>query len=463
VRDGRAARARRLCGIPGAALAVLFGGCGPSDDSTSVARPKDVAAETTESISTVVNVRWTTDEPSVGYVQYGTTEAMEQTTPFEADTAKRHSVSLLGLEPETRYYYRVVVWDGADAGASEIATVRTGALPKGIPALTSEGTGNERFVVVPVLGTESVVVVIDPEGQVVWYHSDDGGRDITRARLSVDGESVLYNALGPPEDDGEASELVRVALDGSKTDSIPVPLLGQDFVELEDGTLAAIAAEIRDFEGAPLRGDQIVEIDADGELKTVWSTWDCFDPAEVPGDDSAQGWSFANSLGFDAGDAKDPDDDVYYVGMSNLDSIAKIRRSDGSCEWVLGGSAATLDFAEDATPFSHQSQVQVRGRHVLVVDGGASGDELRFLQYELDLDQGLATEALSINGPERKSGSLLGEATRLNDVSTFINWAAAGRMELLEDGASTWQLDAEEGFVFGFHSLTDTLYPKAVP
>jgi hypothetical protein len=174
----------------------------------------------------------------------------------------------------------------------------------------------------------------------------------------------------------------------------------------------------------------------------------------VHGNDSELGWSFANSLGYD------PGDDAYYLGMSNFDSIAKIRRSDGTCEWILGGSAATIGFAEESTAFSRQSQVQVRNNHVLVVDGGASGDALRLLHYELDVDQRLATEVESIVGPERKSGPLLGEATRLNANSTFVNWAAAGRMELLEDGKSTWQLDAEAGYVFGFHTLTDSLYPE---
>ncbi|MBN1605959.1 MAG: aryl-sulfate sulfotransferase [Polyangiaceae bacterium] len=456
MRDRRAARAGRLSGACCAALVVFVCGCGPSDASSEVARPRSVVGETSETISTVVSVRWTTDEPSIGYVQYGTTEAMEQNTPLEIEQAERHRLSLLGLEPDTRYYYRVVVWDGANAGASDIATVRTGALPEGIPALTLEGTGHERWTAVPVLGKKPTVVIIEPEGQVVWYHVDSHERDITRARLSVDGQSVLYNALVPSEDEDEASELVRVALDGSKTDSIPVPLLGQDFLELPDGTLAAIAGEVRDFEGAPLRGDRIVEIDEDGNDKTVWSTWDCFDPAELQGNDSAQGWSAANALGYD------PDEEAYYLGLSNFSSIAKIRREDGTCEWVLGGSAATLDLAADSTEFSDQSQIQVRGKRVLVVDGGESGDELRLLEYELDLEEGLATEAWSLSGPKRESGSLLGEATRLSGGSTFVNWAAAGRMELLwDDGASTWRLDAEAGFVFGFHSLTNSLYPDS--
>jgi hypothetical protein len=454
VRERRAARARRLCGATSAVLAVLYGGCGPSGSTDLGLAVKGVTADTSDSVSTVVRVHWTTAQPTVGYVRYGTTEEMDQATPLETDPVNKHSLSLLGLEPGTRYFYRVLVWDGADAGASDTATVRTGALPEGLPTLTRKGKGNDLWTVVPVLGAEPAVVIIDPGGQVVWYHTDEQGRDITRARLSADRSSVLYNALSPSEED--PSELVSVALDGSRTESTPVPLLGQDFVELEGGTLAAIAAEVRDFEGAPLRGDAIVEVSADGDLETVWSTWDCFDPAKVQGSDSALGWSGANSLGYDA------DDDAYYLGMQNFSSIAKIRRSDAACEWVLGGPAATLDWAPEATRFSAQSQVQVRGKRVLVVDGGASGNELRLLQYELDLDQKLATETESLSGPERESGSLLGEATALSGGSLFVNWAAAGRLERLdEDGASTWQLDAEAGHVFGFHSLTNSLYPEA--
>ena len=61
---------RSLCGI----LATLIAACGESGDAR---RPTDVVAQVSDDISTVVNVRWKTDEVSGGYVQYGPTEAME--------------------------------------------------------------------------------------------------------------------------------------------------------------------------------------------------------------------------------------------------------------------------------------------------------------------------------------------------------------------------------------------------
>jgi len=66
-----------------------------------------------------------------------------------------------------------------------------------------------------VLGNTTAVTIIDPAGEVVWYHTEDRDLDFYRARLSLDGTSVLYNAASVSGDPAEDSELVRVALDGS--------------------------------------------------------------------------------------------------------------------------------------------------------------------------------------------------------------------------------------------------------
>src|SRR5690606_21345938 len=144
---------------------------------------------------------------------------------------------------------------------------------------------------------------------------------------------LIYNAGSVSGDPSEDSEIVRVALDGSGSSSTPVPLLAHDFVEHPDGTIGAIVVEYRDVDGVAIRGDQIVEIDADGDLETIWSAWDCFDPAEDMSDDPEHGWTFANALDYD------PEEEAYYLGMRNFSSIAKIDRSSGECEWVLGFSA----------------------------------------------------------------------------------------------------------------------------
>lgn len=388
-------------------------------------------------------------------MEYGTTEALGFSTPLE-DTARReHRVNLLGLQADTVYYYRVVTWDGDDAGRSELSSLRTGNLPIGLPALSHSGEGHDQFTLVPILGATTAVTIIDPQGKIVWYHTDDRELDFYRARLSRDGTSVIYNAASVSGDPADDSELVRVSLDGTSTSSIPVPLLAHDFVELEDGTLGAIVVEYRDFEGQPLRGDKIVEIAPDGTQTTVWSAWDCFDPALVQGDDREQGWTFANALDYD------PGQDAYYLGMRNFSSIAKVNRASGDCEWVLGLVGSTFEFASGSARFLHQHQFQVRGNHILIMDNdGSPGNESRVLEYELDVEAKVATQVWSYVANPSVYTFVLGEPIRFDDGSTFINWSAAGQMERLTAGGEvSWKLNTGAGYVFGFNTLAPSLYP----
>ncbi|MEO8177266.1 MAG: aryl-sulfate sulfotransferase [Deltaproteobacteria bacterium] len=433
--------------------ALLAAGCGGSSEAQ---RPTDVAAEVGAEIATVLNVRWQTPEPSIGYVEYGPTEELGQTTPLEEQPTREHRVSLLGLKPETLYHYRVVTWDGDDAGHSEIETLSTGNLPLGLPPLSQTGDGHDQFTLVPILGATTAITVIDPQGEIVWYHRDDRELDFYRARLSRDGTSVIYNAASVSGDPADNSELVRVALDGSSTSSIPVPLLAHDFVELADGTLGTIVVEYRDFEGQPLRGDKIVEVTPDGMHKTVWSAWDCFDPAQVKGDDIEHGWTFANALDYD------PGQDAYYLGMRNFSSIAKIPRDSGTCEWVLGLSASTFTFASGSARFLHQHQFQVRGNHILVMDNdGSPGNESRVLEYELDVENRVATQVWSYVAAPSVYTFVLGEPIRFDNGETFVNWSAAGQMErVTAAGERSWKLNTGAGYVFGFNTLAPSLYPS---
>jgi hypothetical protein len=436
-------------------LALGAGACGGGAAAPDPKAPTGVTAQVSTAIRTVVHVRWTTAEASIGYVEFGPTGAMEMKTPVETTPATEHTAALLGLSADTVIYYRAVALDGATVHPGATATIRTGDLPVGMPALTLTGNGHQGFTVVPVLGGTTAVTIIDAAGNIVWYHTDDRDLDFYRARLSVDGKNLVYNAANISGAPSEASELVRVALDGTSTSFTRVPLLAHDFVEHADGTLAAIVVEYRDFEGAPLRGDKIVEVAPDGTQRTVWSAWDCFDPAIVKSDDVAQGWTFANALDYDAAA------DVYYLGMRNLSSIARINRQTRACDWVLGLSGATLSFAPGAAKFLHQHQFQVRGNRIVIMDNeGSPGNESRVLEYELDLTAKTATQVWSYVASPSVYTFVLGEPTRFDDGGTFINWSAAGQLERLDAaGARTWKLNTGAGYVFGFHTLAASLYP----
>jgi hypothetical protein len=231
-------------------------------------------------------------------------------------------------------------------------------------------------------------------------------------------------------------------------------LLAHDFVEHPDGTLGALTFEDRDAAGARVRGNALIEVAPDGTRRTVWTSWNCFDPTAAPGDDPQQGWTFANALDYDVVD------DVYYVGMRNFSSIARVNRATGACDWVLGQYGATLTFAPGAARFLHQHQFEVRDNHILIMDNdGAPGDESRVLEYELDVDAKTATQVSSYIAMPSVYTFVLGEPNFLADGGRFVNWSAAGQMERLDAaGNRVWKLNTGAGFVFGFHILAASLY-----
>lgn len=425
-------------------------GCGDTTD-LDPAKPLGVTVEP-QTVPTVIEVGWSTEPLSMGYVEYGTTPDMPYSTPMLSE-AKVHRAQLLGLTPNTTYYYRVVTWAGNDAGASDVATLQTGALPATVPAFQVEGSGLPHYVVVPLVNT-STVVILDPAGSVVWAYADQRGLTITRARLSLDKSSVLYNAVGPAGTATPNSELVRVSLDGADETSVPIPDLGQDFVELADGAIATLVAEVQEVNGMSVRVDKIVEVRG-SSITEVWSTRDCFDPAVTPGEDATQPWTNANALAFR--------DKSYYVSLGNFSSIAKVDPATRTCAWVLGSTGASLTLS-GGEPFRHQHGMYIgegSNPKVMVMDNdGAGANASRVLEYTFDLTAGTATQSFSY-APAGIYTATFGEPTRLPGA-TLVNWGAAGQLELI-DSANTvvWKL-VGAGTVFGYHGTSLALYNGAV-
>lgn len=443
----------RACAL---AVASLAWACGPSDD----VMPVDVHAEVAERVNMVVNVHWTTEKPSTGYVEYGTTKELGLNTPMATEASTSHTQPLLGLKEDTVYYYRVVSWDN-DAGQSEIKSIRTGYIPPGLPTLDlTVGGGHDQFIVTPALGTDRATLIIDPEGQIVWYYKDDvTPYEGYRARVARDGKGVLFSATEMTPDPVADSEVVRVSWDGSERTSIPIPYLAHDWLEHADGTIAAITLEDRDVDGSNVRGNKIVEVDPEGNSTDIWTSWNCFDPVEDPGDEpdigAALGWTFANALDYD------PAAQAYYLSIHNFSSIAKISRATGECEWVFGSTAATIDFDINADVFHHEHQFHIFGNRIVVMDneGSLNAQESRVLEYELDLELGVATQVWGYVSNPPVYTWVLGEPQRLAGNDTFINWSTAGQMErVTESGEVVWQLNSRLGAAFGFSQLVENLY-----
>jgi hypothetical protein len=423
------------------------------DTATEIEWIQDLEVTVSDVVRTVATVEFKTKIPARCYIAFGPTEEMAFETRHEEEESVDHTFPLLGLASNTNCHFQVVAKAGEQQQKSDIQTVKTGGVSTQLPALKQSGDGYDGFVMVPLIGATTAVTIINKDGEFVWYHLEDRGLETFRVRLSMDGKGLVYNAATVSGDPSEESDLVRISFDGKTKESIPVPLLAHDFVEHPDGTLAAIVAEFREFEGEEIRGEQILEISPEGEERVIWRSWDCFDPAENQGDMMGNDWTFANALDYD------PEAEVYYIGMRNISSIAKVPRTGGECEWVLGSTGETLAFADGTPPFLHQHQFQVLPESILVFDNeGAQGLISRVIEYSLDPEAGEATEIWRYQ-PGDLYSFVLGEPTRLENGDTFINWSAAGVMNrVTPDGEEIWKINTPMGHTFGFNTLSTSLY-----
>jgi len=70
------------------------------------AGPTISGASATSSLSATIT--WTTDQPSTGQIQYGTTTAYSSSTPVNSRMITSHSATLTGLTGSTTYHYRIL-------------------------------------------------------------------------------------------------------------------------------------------------------------------------------------------------------------------------------------------------------------------------------------------------------------------------------------------------------------------
>ncbi len=432
--------------------------CGGGAQASSCGVPvkiSDVTAELCPDISTVVTVRWTTDLESVGYVSFGPGDDLSMNTVLESTPATEHEAVLLGIPTETLASYQVVV--AADDGSvitSDVEEITTGLPPTGLPELTLTGGGHDSYQVLPVIGGSTGPVIIDGEGRYLWWSFDDSGLDVYRARLSVDGQSLLYNAASVSGDPSDESMLIRVSLCGSEVTPIEVPLLAHDFVEHPDGTLGAMVVEYRGEGDDEIKGDQIIEIAPDGTQTQVWSAWDCFDPEVHIGDDQEYGWTFANALDYD------PVEQAYYLSLRNFSSIVRIDRATASCDWVFGNVAATIEPAAGSASFLHEHQFELLDGSFLVFDNdGSTAMESRVLEYEFDPAEPTAEQIWEYVSDPSVFSFVLGDVHRLDDGDTLVTWSVNGQLErVTPEGESTWRLQTGLGYAFGFNTVLEDLY-----
>jgi hypothetical protein len=255
--------------------------------------------------------------------------------------------------------------------------------------------------------------------------------------MSYDGKYMLVGANNVKNDGSGA--LLKVSMDGLEETTLELPDLHHDFTVLQDGTIAFIEYD-EDGEGIC---DRIVEIDAAGERRVVYSLREDF--SHLARDHE---WCHANALAHDA------TDDSYTLSVLEFDSIVKVSR-DGELQWVLGGEES--DF--ECEPWDIQHGHHVTKDTILLFNNGGNdwvGDS-RVLEFALDESTGVADLVWHYEGD--LICNIQGDVQRLPNGNTLVVYSSSGEWhEVNAAGDLLRRLTWPAGYLTGYADFRETLY-----
>jgi hypothetical protein len=260
--------------------------------------------------------------------------------------------AIVGLKPDSRY--RVVgVTGGEDRADGEIETgLAPDVLQFEVDELSRDRSQLAKgYVGMAMHGAWSGVVVVDGEGDPVWWSDTEQGWSAIAPRPTADGRALVWIEADVGRDE-VMQRLVRTELDGSVRSVWELEGAHHMPVELDGGEFAWPVWDIReipweDGEVVPVLGDSVaVGVPGGAPPRTVFSFFDDRGPPYVTcshglAADERLGqlvyeWSHLNSLVWI------PERDVLVLVSRLMDALLEIDRQTGEVNWQLGGERNTV-------------------------------------------------------------------------------------------------------------------------
>ncbi len=434
-----------------AALLAALAGCGPGIDVELVPSGK---------VATVVTLHWSTrvEEPSAAWVEYGRGGAVEGTIPVEPAGPGPYHTVVVGMKPGYEYGLRVVVEDEAGVQRSSQEQLFTTGYPLAeFPdlrlALAAEGSF-EGYLLSSFAAQPTTPIIVDPDGDLIWWYKAKKVANIARAHLSRSGDILLMDMnIGGVE----SNNLRRIRVDGTAVEAMGLPWAVHDFLELPDGTITFLALSPGEIGGEPMDGNQVVERHPDGSFTVVFDIWTSdhnfpFDPSGALVDGR---WPHANAIDYLE------EEDAYLVSFYCFDAIARIDRVSGAVDWILGSEYGDFTLPDGSTELfdrTHQMHWLGDDRLLVFVNGSTRAEPSRAVELVLDHDAGVAEPVWEYWSDPALESLTLGDVSRLPSGNTLVTYSYSGAIhEVDPSGEPVWILEAGVGGVLGYTTWLEEL------
>ncbi|MCE9659466.1 MAG: aryl-sulfate sulfotransferase [Burkholderiales bacterium] len=367
---------KRFCAAAAAATVLLIAGCGGSTDYPDVS-----SAQLNDKGPIFRSLSITLSEPGGVDVEYWSSSSGRLRMASTLSNATVHEVALPRLRANSTYSYEIRSKVGAKRGpVMSAGSFQTADLPTDLKAMTFTPTGaaSQPLMFLSARSTFTGGVIIDAEGQIVWY-----------ARTSIAPQGATLRANGNWVIELNNVGLAEFSSLGEQVGFLPQSRLPagtqihHSVTATPQNTLLFFAYEPRVFGAQTLQGEAIWAWDPQADTVTRrWTSFDFLDPAidfgprSIPGD-----WFHANSIAIGQ-------HGNIVLSFHFLDQVLSLAPDFSSIEWRLGGPGSTYPIsAAQATSGQHSAR-EVAPNDILIFDNGyarADGSQYtRGLELRLD-------------------------------------------------------------------------------
>ncbi len=395
-------------------------------------------------------LRWTTAQPASSHVEFGEGESPAYRVGSD-DAVTQHEVLVFGLHAESSYTLHPVSVDedGREVRAEPLE-VQTDPLPFENPVfqvttldpdLAQPGWTMTNVMVDSIL-SPPVIVMLDLEGRVVWYHEvgeEPAFADVDSTLLE-DGTVLIGGGLAP----GQSAMRVdmageRVWLGPVQPDEMLAPgALHHVYRQLDNGNHLTLAFEAQHT----VLEDVILELTPEGEVVWEWHAADHIPDATIE-------HIHGNMV------LADLDRGAVYLNALLTRSLYKIDRDNGEILWRFGEDGDFTMLTEHEWPwigFAHAPEIQPDG-NILLYDNGGQGahDVSRVVEYTLDEDAMTAELVWEYPGDLAEDHwftQFWGDADRLDNGNTLVTSGSVVPFDTLSRifevtaaGDKAWQVE----------------------
>ncbi len=421
-----------------ALLLCVATGIGCSNDDVSVDVPEgdlegyvsDISVSVHPHIGSILVVTWEQLVAENAWVEYSFDDVWLESPRQELLAGPQEQI-LLGIPYGTNVLVRLVNELDAGATTSEEVSISNDSLPSNIPlptVVTSSPTQWDPDRPFLLTGLEDCTVILDRQGRVVWKMNTPFMRVTMQPQVSHDGADILidHGSYWAIFDGGNASQVIRVKIDGTILQTYDTPGMHHPFTEIADGSIVWAAMD----------GDNetLEKLTPGGQQESIAS---CL---ELLGEFGGVGYCGTNTIRWNEST------DSFVWSLYSHDTVFDVDHSNGQAIHTFGHHDGAWDFdpVDSAFWWQHGSHYTAEGTLLTSSYRADGNSELVVREYELDEDEGVLREIWNFGIGEGIHATYMGEAHRLPGGNTLHNYGSTPRLrEVLPNGTVVWDLEWE--------------------